>query len=731
MDDEALAKLLAIYRAELEEDLAPLVSVLEKLRGAAPDAADGYTNEAMRIAHRIKGNSSAVGFKDSEALAHALEEALLGVRTCSDPERALTLMLRATDRIYELGRGPPRPASAEAARLACEIRAFGPAVSNDVREGDGAEPASAAVGGPEAMSDRLRAFDPAPENDLSAEANHAPQPGTFRVDGERLEELLLQSAEVLGKSAHFAKRGQQLEALLEQFEELCSGFEGRQYDALLGPVNSLQVLVQETRRDLRLLARAGKTLHQSVRSLRMLALEVEEPFWRRVVRNAASTLGKEVEVRVSVARVQLDKRVLEALREPFLHLLRNAVAHGIEAPGERLRIGKVRSGRITITGRAVGDVVAISIADDGRGLDTDMLARAAVEKGVRRPDEVAAMTRAERLQLVFEPGLSTAREVDPISGRGVGLDAVRRSVEALGGYIEMGPGAKAGAVAQLTVPASVLSMQGLRVRCGQMTHLLPMESVQRTLRVQRSELGRVDGCWTLRQRNRRPIRIEPMNRLLGVDDELNEGWNRVVVVQRSQSVFGLVVDEIVETGEYLLKPLPWNAHGLPGVAGGVLLADGTIGAVVDLQYLLTRLNDSKRTSNEPARDQRPHARRVLVVDDSATTRTLSQSALADAGYEVVTAQDGQQAWELLHEHHFDALISDIQMPRLDGLELTRRVRGHAVLWTLPVILVTSLGTTEEIRQGGEAGADEYVLKNGDYARTELTAALARQVLGKS
>jgi CheY-like chemotaxis protein len=416
--------------------------------------------------------------------------------------------------------------------------------------------------------------------------------------------------------------------------------------------------------------------------------------------------------------------------------LRNAVDHGIECADERYALGKPAQGTITISAHMAGARIVLEVRDDGQGLDPERIAAAAVKRGIVSKEAAETLSNPERLALLFRDGFSTAQSVSEISGRGVGLAAVREAIEEIGGdYAFDSEGYGEGTSVRLNVPVNVLATRGLLVIIDKVSYVLPVDSVARAMMVSGRDVRTVEGTRVVTPANMEPVPLLWLGSRGQNEKKAAEKQLTVVVVERHDQHVGLVVDEVLEEQEFVTRRLPWNLRRVAGVNGAVVLPSGVVAVSLDVDHLLGASNiqpvrraagsGSIRPSGPPS--VRPRAP-ILVVDDSLTSRTLERNILAAAGYEVDVAVDGVEAWNLLQEKQYSLLVADVQMPKMDGLELTQKVRQHPTLQHMPVVLVTSLGKREDIERGAAAGADEYVVK-GQLENEKLLLAVERHLYG--
>ena len=693
MDDAE--QLLALFRVEAVDILTDLTGTLSNLQRLPKDVVPDALKGALRAAHNVKGAAAIVGVEGVERLAHAAEDLLQGLLATAEApsQEQLAVLLAAVAIAQRVAEG--EVLDSEVAQLGTHLarlkRAHGGNGQSDVRQ----RPADRASSPPKASRAR----------------SHDPETSTVRVNTERLDGLMACVGDLLAVEGNLLSRSTQLAELSARLSgaarspQRCSEGSWRSLAA------ALQRLVSDDRVAMRAVTQVTNEISEATKRVRMLPLRSIAPLWRQVVAATADELEKDVELILDLEEVELDRFLLERLRDPLMHCLRNAVDHGLEPRDERATAGKPARGTVLVRARLSGASVRIEISDDGRGLDVERVGDAAVRRGLVTPEDLAQMRERDVLALVFTPGFSTAGAVTKISGRGVGLDVVQQRVEDLGGRVEIGRSATlGGSTFFVTVPASVLSSKGLLVRAGAATYVLPTDAVRTTLRLDRGLLGD-SASSALPREGQDPLPIRWLGPLMGHGRAADTGPLNVVVVTDGDEELGLVVQEVVGDHELVTKALPWNLLGVKGVSGAVVMPGGELALVVDVPAIVAGAARGLAATGGLAGGVLPRrVSRVLVVDDSLIARNRIKGALAVAEHRVVTAEDGEQAWSLLFDEPFDLIITDVQMPKLDGLALTRRIRRTERLRGLPVVLVTSLGSADHIADGAAAGADEYLVK---------------------
>ena len=703
--DEARARLLGLFQAEAREHLDTLTRNLLRLeRGLPADQASGVLEETYRATHTLKGAARSVDRPDIEAVCRACESVLRplargGVAPGGDVLRALGRAVDGIVRILDAGDGS---AAAELARQ----------LESETRNAARPDPAPAPA-------------QPAPREPSAPPA--AQVPDTLRVATARLDTLLLHAEEMLAPRLAAAERVAEVRGLLDAISECRRSSAAASKSAAVGREASRSVAlalgkIETQARELlgrlvhddRSLAASVDALDAGARQLRMSPAATVLDLFPAMARDLARQQGKEIDWVGLGAELEVDRKVLEAVKDPLIHLARNAVDHGIEPPDERARAGKPRRGRISIAlAPAEGGRVEIRVEDDGRGIDPALVRAAAVRCGVAPREEVEGLTDEQALRLVYASGLTTSPMITDLSGHGLGLAIVRERVEGLGGELRLTSRVGEGTKVSMVLPATVASFRGLLVSAGGLLFLLPIDAIERTVRVDPRDVRMAEGRETI-LRGDEPVALAPLAAVLGLprpeEPEGPQDRRHCVVLRSGRDTLAVAVAEVLGEREVLVKPLRPPLGRVPYVAGAGLLGSGRLA-------LILRPADVFASAREPVRPARPvaapkqRALRVLVVDDSITTRTMEKNLLEAAGYEVSVAVDGAEAWTRLKTEPVDLVVSDLDMPRMDGFELTRRIRGDRALSELPVVLVTALESRDDKQRGVEVGANAYVVKS--------------------
>jgi two-component system chemotaxis sensor kinase CheA len=459
--------------------------------------------------------------------------------------------------------------------------------------------------------------------------------------------------------------------------------------------------------DRRAIARAVAPLEDEVRRVRMLPFAEACEGLERAARDLARDIRKEVDVVVAGADIELDRSILEALRGPLLHLVRNAIDHGIEPPEARAAAGKPARGRVLIEAALHGDRVRITVADDGRGLDVARVREVAERRKLPPPAD-----EREAARLIFTPGFSTNRLVTEVSGRGVGLDVVKSRIEALHGTVGCALDRRPGLAVVLEVPLTLTTVRAVLLSAGGQIYALPQTSVEALLRVAADEIRSVEGREALAL-GETPVPLVSLAQVLGLRARPPAGKVPALLLAAGEERVAFTVDELLAEQEVVVTNLGSRLRRVLHFSGATLLPSGRVALILNAADLLrTALGRPVGPSvSEQLSAPTIEAKRLLVVDDSLTTRTLVKSILEAAGYSVQAAADGSEAWQLLQERGADLVVADVEMPRMDGFDLTATIRRSPRFRQLPVILVTALDSEQDRRRGLEAGADAYLIKS--------------------
>jgi two-component system chemotaxis sensor kinase CheA len=642
-DVEAGDGFRAMFADEANERIDSMVATLLELENG--NAEEGAVDSLFRDAHTLKGGAGMLGLDGVGTLAHAVEDVLERIRGATGTSPVLSdLLLRATD----------------ALRLH---------VVDDDTDSDGllTELRDAAAASYDAAVTIVAAT-------TSASAAVGPKP--IRVAPEKIDRLL----DLVGESVLHKRR----------LDHLVTGQGTAEPRVVTDELAAGEHLLDEL-----------KDMAIGMRTLPLAAIAAPLP---RAVRDIAQSVGKEVDFRIIGADTELDRTILEGLAEPLVHILRNAVGHGIESPEERERLGKPRRGQIDLHAHQRGGSVELVIADDGRGVSRQVIEEA------RGSSIVDILTR---------PGFSTAAEVTDLAGRGVGLDAVRRDVEALGGELEVRSELGQGTEIVLRLPLALALLDVLLVERRGGVYGIPLSHVREVHAIER-ELT-LEGRASFEHRGK-AVAIVDLTAAVGLHPGTAGERSIVAVVAHGGKRAGVLCDRLLGKEEIIVKPLGSLLGPLTPFLGGAILGDGRIALLLDPAHIVAAARAARNMPTELVAEH--HSTReppkVLVVEDSLTVRELQRSILEAAGYRVATAPNGREAYErVVADEEVELVLTDVEMPEMTGIELTTAIRASTTRSSLPIVIVTSVDDVEAQRHGLEAGADAYIIKRSFDQRTLL------------
>lgn len=754
------ASMLELFQMEAKTQTDTLNAGLLALERQPTDAA--HLESCMRAAHSLKGAARIVNLTPAVPVAHAMEDCLVSAQTgrLSLSPAHIDALLAGSDLLLQLAQ-PPEPGHAHhvdpsvidqyVARLAALPGMESTSVATPTIEPVSATPPdmTSPAAPPPVMAAHEQAqpeLEPAaalsdedlgpadPSLDSAAEVG---SDRMLRVTATALNTLLGLSSETMVESRWLMPFSKSLLAIK------------RQHDQSLTALDGMRALMQEQAVDPQLLTRLEelRTRLAGTRSALLTRVEDIERFdWRithlsqrlydtalacrmrplgdvvtglpRVVRDLGRELGKLVRLHIVGARTRVDRDVLAQLEAPLAHLLRNAVDHGIESPAQRESLGKPAEGTVSIEARHSAGTLMIEIIDDGGGIDINALRAEIVARGLASTEMAGKLDEEELLEFLFLPGFSTRNRVTQTSGRGVGLDAVQNAVRALRGDITISQETGKGTRFALSLPLSLSVMRALLIEVAGEPYALPLAYVAHTLVLPMAEIEQIEGHQHFDFEGQR-LGLVLASQLLGAGNPAigDHDHVRVVVLGDENQAFGVAVDRFLGERSLVVQPLDPRLGKVQDVACGALLEDGSPVLVLDVEDLLRSIEKLVTAGRLAglARGQAGAAaqrhKRVLVVDDSLTVRELQRKLLSNRGYEVTVAVDGMDGWNILHAESFDMVITDVDMPRMDGVELVTLLKRDARLAGIPVMIVSYKDRPEDRQRGLEAGADYYLAKS--------------------
>lgn len=723
-------KFIVRFIEESRDHLNRLSEGVAALEAGRADKED--INAIFRAAHTVKGSSRMLKLATITETAHLFEDVMGALRDGSVPfspslgqllYRAVDTLSALIDQLAETGDAaslpPPDEGLSAALRLAASGKAEHPAETLAVLP---APPASSGSSDPSPLASAV-----APP--LAASESRLKTPDTVRVRLAKLDELIKLMGEVVSSHALMRQRLVDLHALEralgDSLEEAAALQLHRYAQTLKNDVQAQEVLMDE--------------LHDKTLQMRMLPLAIIFEPAARLVRELARSVGKQVECVVSGAEIELDRQMIDKLSDPIIHLFRNAIDHGIESPEARRAAGKSPQGRLQLSARQDGGWVVIDVVDDGGGIPLAAVREKAVKKGYLTAEKAAVMTDKEAVDLIFLPGFSTSSLITDLSGRGVGMDVVKQCVlDEMHGVVSVETQPAVGTSFSLRLPLSLAVMSVLLVEVEGLPFGFTAQYVAELLRVPADALMEVAERNAVIVRNEfvpvaslaellcippalaRPCRLEGARAKLGL---------LLVVLRVRNEKIAVRVDDLLDDRDMVIKPLPAHMRKLSMVSGMVITGKNELVSVLHAPALFelarrARAQPLGEETTSPA-NQVPY--RVLVVDDSLNTREIEKDVLEAYGYRVTLAEDGLDGFRKALEEEFDAVLTDVEMPNMDGFSLTARLRQEVKYRDKPIIIITSREKDEDKRRGIQVGADAYIVK-GDFEQSNLVETL-RALLG--
>ncbi|HKZ17917.1 MAG TPA: response regulator [Geobacteraceae bacterium] len=729
---DLLEKLLVTFRAEAEDHIGSLSSILITLeREADGDERKRLVETLYRRMHTLKGAAHMVNLFDVVEACQSLESLLAALKR-GDLTLGIDLLDRLHAAIDSLGRLIFREEGMESGEESLLLKGLILEMETLAKDAE-SEPAPIP-----------HVPEPREAVESSAPSSGRPVAGeTIKVPVQVLDALLLQAEELISAklmamelaeglggvaSELSARRGERAHALdlirtagrkADGNGETgkLAGLVQNQVDFEGSLENRLEGLVKNAEKNLRALQGMVDNLLADMKKVHLLPFSALMAPLPKNIRDIARELGKEAELICSGAEIEIDRRILSELKEPLLHIIRNTIDHGIEQPGERQAAGKPTAGRVGISiGHCDGNRAELVIADDGRGIDVARVKGAAIRLDLLTPEQAESISDSEALQFIFDSGISTSPMVTSLSGRGLGLAIVRETLERLGGHVTVASRQGRGTEFRLVFPLSFATIRGLLVEVGVRTCLLPATNVESTARVPVAGIKTVENRETIAI-DGRVVSLVRLADLLGLPRGSGDGpveYLPVVILAAAEKRIAFTVDQVLEVREVLVKPLGPQLSRVRNVAGATVLGNGRVVPILNINDLMrSAVNISAAAavplSSVAKRDARPV--RVLVAEDSITSRTLLKNILEASGFQVRTAIDGIDALTLLKTEEFDIVVSDVEMPRMDGFGLTAAIRQDKEFAGLPVVLVTGLESREDRERGIDVGANAYIVKS--------------------
>ncbi len=685
------AKFIEKFRGETRERIQRVNQGLIQLEKNPVD--EQLLQDLMREAHSIKGTATMMGFNRIADIAHRLESGLERARKKELQLRKVhyDIIFKCLDTIEVL--------------LEDKVVWYNRGIDTEYLEKFNQEIADVFAGKiKETVIAPPTSRQPEPEKEHDPEQVRPAVPyaeTTIRVDIDKLNRLMNLSGEMIVSKIR-------LQELVRSLVEK-SGARRDLEEAYTGLINELSIVGKN-------IDFSAGNIQDRVIEMRMVPVASLFNLFPRAMRDLAQKVNKDIDLVIKGEDTQLDKLIVDEMKDPFMHLLRNAVDHGVEGAAERRERNKPPNGTITLKAYHKGSQVVLEVADDGGGIDLNKIKQRAVERGLVSPENVAGMIPEQIYKFMFMPGFSTREEAGAVSGRGVGLDVVRDRIAKLKGIVDVYSEQGKGSRFVMKFPLTLAVTESLLVSSGTDTFAVPLDMITETIRIDPREIKTVETKETVTVRGY----IMPLVRFSDIFGLPKKGifekrYFPVVIAQFVAKRIALLVDQVFGCQEIVSKSLGDPLRKIRHIAGGTILGSGDVVLILDIPSIIDSAEGGvvRRAVAGPAVVPRKMKRRktILLAEDAVTTATLEKNILESVGYSVVTARDGAEALKIAAQEKFDLVITDILMPRMNGFELTEKLKQDRVYKNVPVIIVTTRESDADKRRGLEAGADAYILKS--------------------
>lgn len=715
-------------------------------------------NSVFRAAHTIKGSSRMMKYTRISEVAHRMEDVLGAVREKTIPftKDLGDIIFRGVDAVSSM---------VEQIAAGTVVETDNTALCEELKAAsEGKVPASAATPLPQTAGQEPEISEQKPETSeqkplLSEPDRSAVEPAmaapsqpaqaerpvehkahaaadTIRVNTEKLDELIKLMGEIISNQGRLKYRLQELREIertirrmtetigkiLPYLPELPESAAKQDLQSIAADLHRGSVTLKQRtgqvvfgfKDDISVNEFLNNELQERAMMLRMVPLSLVFDTLHRIPRDLARALGKDVDLFIEGGEIELDKKIVEKISDPLVHMIRNAIDHGIESPEDRVKAGKPQCGRLVLSAICEGGHAVIRMTDDGRGLNLQKIREKALKRKMLSEEKLASMSEAEITNLIFAPGFSTNEIITDVSGRGVGMDVVKKNVvEDLKGSITVSSEEGKGISFTMRLPLSLAIVRILMLGAGETTIAIPTHYIEEIRDIEEGALIDVVNKKAIRVRSEL-IPVVHIESLLDMPVQTQGSDSKItVIVAMGGEKLGLIADRLVDEKDVVIKPLPRHLKTVKKVSGVIIAANNEIINVLHVPALLESSKNIRETHAGPGASAGSAERKpvhILVVDDSINTREIEKSILEAYGYRVTVAEDGMDAIEKAAETKFDLVVTDVDMPRMDGFSLTKKLRDDDLYRSTPIIIVTSREKEEDKRRGIQVGADAYIIK---------------------
>jgi len=704
-DEEFLIKLMITFQIEADEHIASISTGLLELEKEISDARKQEVIEIVfRAAHSLKGAARSVNLVLIESICQTMESLLSLLR-----KRELAISTYILNSLHDANDFVRNLLIENITELDTKNKLLMELVQENLTK--------AAKG----LKPPVSAKKTAPEESFIPVK---PTLETVRIPVSKLETVLTKVEELVNSKLavkHHIVEINRIKTSLINWQKKIAGSKTL-HPEIAKFVNSLTEDLQSVKKsfdeDARFLGCLVDDLRSDMKNILLFPFAYAFEILPKLVRDLAIDQNKEIELIMIGQETEIDKRVLQEIKDPLIHLIRNSIDHGIETPTQRLKLNKSARGTITISVSQIDATnIEITISDDGAGINPKTVKQVAVKQGLLSTEEANSLQDSQIFDLIFETGISTSTKITSISGRGLGMSIVRENVERLGGKCSVKSIIGQGTDFSLILPVTISTFRGILFTVNEQKFIVPTKNVIKICRVPDRDIKSVENRETICF-SERAVSLVSLAEILAIpapNNQQRKDFINVMIVSNGSKHLALIIDDVLNEEEMLLKSLGSQLKRIRNIAGAAILGTGLIVPILNIADVLkcalkinTRINNCSLIASAEDKNKKEQ---ILVVDDSITARSLVTNILESENYTVISAVDGIDALLKLAENHFDLVVSDVQMPRMNGFDLTKRIRSESKYANLPIILVTGLESLEDKKLGIEAGANAYIIKS--------------------
>lgn len=757
MNEEFFQRLLKTFRIEAAEHIKTISEeLLNYEKTSEPEKKQESINTIFRGAHSLKGAARAVNVVEIEGYCQTLESTIAQIR-----DGQLTTSFKLIDEIHrgidtisnflqEENESAKAIIAKEIDSLITNLQSITSTGTTPSREKNKIKKQEPKSSPPVVEKIRTLPQDVIKEKTAETKIPETKLQDTIRVSTKKLDNLFHKSEEMLScklESDDLAgnitmlkliseTNAKLIEQLTETLQKESNSGESEELTKILELIGSgiteqnfrTNLIYRQAYQNNKHLGIMVSNLVDEMKEVLMLPFSYLSDVFPKMVRELARDLNKEIELEIKGGDIEIDRRILEEMKDAMIHLIRNSVDHGIESPEIREAAGKNRTGKIILeVMKESGDKIAISLSDDGAGINFESIRNTAIKKNLFSSADAMTLSEEQLTDLLFHPDFSTSKVITDISGRGVGMSVVKEKVNRLNGSIKISSKKNEGTCFRILLPLTLAKIRAVILRCGKHIFALQTINVDRVMRIKSDLIKTVENRESIIY-DSKPIPVCHLSSVLRISSngKIQGEKSSIIVIRVADNVVAFEVDEILHEQEIIVKKLNKQLEKTKFVNGATVLGDGKVIPVLNTHDLLKNIQTHSVEKTKIEKDEVKKSYKLLIADDSITSRMLIRDILEGAGYNVKLAVDGKEALTELKSNKYDLVVSDVEMPRLNGFQLTEKIRSDNELKKLPVVLLTSLAKKEDREKGIDVGANAYIVKSG-FDQTNLLDTIKRLI----